>query len=101
MFVFCYNTIGDVLHGSSQNYKIDYHYSTKYFTLKDNEYISFYGKEEYDNFFANEENKQYQIPMYFTPDVYAQKTKEDILNNNDSVILTAMTVLENKMEETK
>ena len=95
------NSFGDVLHGSSPNYKIDYHYSTKYFTLKDNEYISFYGKEEYDNFFANEENKQYQIPMYFTPDVYAQKTKEDILNNNDSVILTAMTVLENKMEETK
>ena len=95
------NNFGDVLHGKTPNYDLEFIYSTKYFTIINNEWISLYGKKEYDEFISKEENKRYLEPIYFYPDIYASITKEDIINGTDSVIDLAIEMLNKEIESDK
>lgn len=80
------NSFGEVLIEESPNYKLKFSHSKKYFSIYEGHYSSLEGKEKYDDFFSHEENKKYLEPISINPDVYLDVTKEDLINNTDSVL---------------
>ena len=80
------NSFGEIMHGKTSNYDMNFKCSKKYFYYKNDEILYIEGKKEYDKFFKDSLNEKYLYPIWIQPDLYKQSTYEDLINNKDSVL---------------
>ena len=90
------NCFGETFRGKTENYDMNFICSKKYFYLKDNEIKYIEGQEEYKKFESDQSNVRYLYPVWIQPDLYKEKTYEDLINNTDSVLEFALDFFKNK-----
>ncbi len=90
------NSFGETFRGKTENYDMNFICSKKYFYLKDNEIKYIEGQEEYKKFESDQSNVRYLYPVWIQPDLYKEKTYEDLINNTDSVLEFALDFFKNK-----